>query len=99
MGIISMVYSQSEILQKEIYLIERIDVPNREPMTHLKCIAFLRPTPVCRRKTWWTLSLTLSASLSKETIDALVEEVRHPKYSQYDLCTVWWRAHTSCAPL
>lgn len=46
MGIISMVYSQSEILQKEIYLIERIDVPNREPMTHLKCIAFLRPTPV-----------------------------------------------------
>ena len=41
-----MVYSQSEILQKEVYLIERVDVPNREPMAHLKCVAFLRPTAV-----------------------------------------------------
>jgi vacuolar protein sorting-associated protein 45 len=46
MGIISLAYSQTEILQKEVYLIERIDVPNREPMTHLKCVAFLRPTTV-----------------------------------------------------
>jgi len=64
-GIISLVYAQSEILQKEVYLIERIDVANREPMTHLKCVAFLRPTT--------------------ETIDGVVEELRHPKYSQYDL--------------
>lgn len=43
-GIVSMVYSQSEILQKEVYLFERIDVPSRETMKHLKAITFLRPT-------------------------------------------------------
>lgn len=39
-----MVYAQSEILQKEVYLFERIDSSGRETMKHLKCIAFLRPT-------------------------------------------------------
>jgi vacuolar protein sorting-associated protein 45 len=41
-----MVYSQTEILQKEVFLVERVDVTNREPMTHLRCMAFLRPTNV-----------------------------------------------------
>ena len=40
-----MVYSQSEIFQKEVYLFERIDVGNRkESIKHLKCIVFMRPT-------------------------------------------------------
>jgi len=39
-----MVYAQSEILQKEVYLFERIDSGGRETMKHLKCICFLRPT-------------------------------------------------------
>lgn len=40
-----MVYSQSEILQKEVYLFERLDSGGiLETMKHLKCIAFLRPT-------------------------------------------------------
>lgn len=43
-SIVSMVYAQSEILQKEVYLFERIDAPGRETMKHLNCIAFLRPT-------------------------------------------------------
>lgn len=44
-SIVSMVYSQSEILQEEVYLFERIETTgNIEPMKHLKCIAFLRPT-------------------------------------------------------
>ncbi|XP_033749827.1 LOW QUALITY PROTEIN: vacuolar protein sorting-associated protein 45-like [Pecten maximus] len=42
-SIVSMVYAQSEILQKEVYLFERIDSA-RETMKHLKCICFLRPT-------------------------------------------------------
>ena len=42
--IVSMVYAQSEILQKEVYLFERIDSGGRETMKHLKCICFLRPT-------------------------------------------------------
>uniref|UniRef100_V9KNW6 Vacuolar protein sorting-associated protein 45 n=1 Tax=Callorhinchus milii TaxID=7868 RepID=V9KNW6_CALMI len=43
-SIVSMVYTQSEILQKEVYLFERIDSTNRESMKHLKAICFLRPT-------------------------------------------------------
>ncbi|XP_046400019.1 vacuolar protein sorting-associated protein 45 [Ischnura elegans] len=43
-SIVSMVYGQSEILQKEVYLFERIDSSRHEVMKYLKCIAFLRPT-------------------------------------------------------
>uniref|UniRef100_A0AAY5F0K9 Uncharacterized protein n=1 Tax=Electrophorus electricus TaxID=8005 RepID=A0AAY5F0K9_ELEEL len=43
-SIVSMVYTQSEILQKEVYLFERIDSQNRESMKHLKAICYLRPT-------------------------------------------------------
>lgn len=44
-SIVSIVYAQSEILQKEVFLFERIDATGvRETMKHLKCIAFLRPT-------------------------------------------------------
>lgn len=43
-SIVSMVYGQSEIQQREVYLFERIDAGNQEPMKHLKCIAFLRPS-------------------------------------------------------
>lgn len=48
-GIVSMVYTQSEILQKEVYLFERIDSQNREIMKHLKAICFLRPTKVLHK--------------------------------------------------
>ena len=41
-----MVYAQSEILQKEVYLFERIDSQGREMMKHLKAICFVRPTKV-----------------------------------------------------
>lgn len=43
-SIVSMVFAQSEILQKEVYLFERIDSRGRQAMKHLKCITFLRPT-------------------------------------------------------
>lgn len=45
-SIVSVVYTQSEILQKEVYLFERIDSQNRDSMKHLKAICFLRPTKV-----------------------------------------------------
>ncbi|XP_060535009.1 vacuolar protein sorting-associated protein 45 [Cylas formicarius] len=47
-GVISMVYGQSEIQQKEVFLLERIDSPNYANSTglrYLKCLVFLRPTP------------------------------------------------------
>ncbi|XP_045503454.1 vacuolar protein sorting-associated protein 45 [Colias croceus] len=44
-SIVSMVFSQSEILQKEVYLFERIDSQTKwDNMKHMKCIVFLRPT-------------------------------------------------------
>ncbi|RVE47892.1 hypothetical protein evm_007406 [Chilo suppressalis] len=44
-SIISMVFSQSEILQKEVYLFERIDSQTKwDNLKHMKCIVFLRPT-------------------------------------------------------
>lgn len=43
---ISCAYAQSEMMQKEVYLFERIDSGTiREPIKFLKCIVFLRPTP------------------------------------------------------
>jgi len=43
-GIISMVFSQSDILQHEVFLVERIDVEQTEKMRHMNAICFLRPT-------------------------------------------------------
>lgn len=40
-----MAFSQSEMLQKEVYLFERIDMQHsNDRMKHLKCIIFVRPT-------------------------------------------------------
>ena len=39
-----MVYAQSEILQKEVFLFERIDVAGQKSLKHLTAICFLRPT-------------------------------------------------------
>ncbi|CAF0981042.1 unnamed protein product [Adineta steineri] len=43
-SIVSMVYAQSEILQKEVFLFERIDIPGQKSLKHLSAICFLRPT-------------------------------------------------------
>lgn len=63
--IISLNSTQSELLQHEIYLINRIDNFNRDKMRHLKCICFLKPT--------------------EESINYLLDELRNPKYSSYEL--------------
>mmetsp|Transcript_6178 Transcript_6178/g.8622 ORF Transcript_6178/g.8622 Transcript_6178/m.8622 type:complete len:113 (-) Transcript_6178:124-462(-) len=44
-GMVSLVFSQSQILQKEVYLFERLDTKNRDVMAHLKAVCLLRPTP------------------------------------------------------
>ncbi|CAD7944648.1 unnamed protein product [Amoebophrya sp. A25] len=43
-GIVSMVYSQSQILEKEVFLVEKIENENQEKMGHLSVICLLRPT-------------------------------------------------------
>lgn len=42
--IVSLVTTQSWLLSKECYLIDRVDNRNRDKMRHLKCVCFLRPT-------------------------------------------------------
>ncbi|EGC36039.1 hypothetical protein DICPUDRAFT_32454 [Dictyostelium purpureum] len=42
-GIVSMVYTQSKILQKEVFLFEKIE-NEKEKMLHMKGVYFLRPT-------------------------------------------------------
>lgn len=43
-GIISMVFSQSDILEHEVFLVDRIDSGTQDKMRHLNAICFLRPT-------------------------------------------------------
>jgi len=43
-SIVSVVYSQSELLQKEVFLVELVDSKSKESMAHLKAVYFLRPT-------------------------------------------------------
>ena len=44
--IVSTVYSQSEILEQEVYLVERLDADKRDPLVHLK--ASRKGYPQCR---------------------------------------------------
>ncbi|CAM9217961.1 unnamed protein product [Choristocarpus tenellus] len=53
---VAMVYSQSQILEKEVYLVERLDAEH-EPMQHLKAACFIRPT----RENVQALCLEISA--------------------------------------
>lgn len=39
--IVSTVYSQSEILEQEVYLVERLDADRRDQLFHLKVLALL----------------------------------------------------------
>uniref|UniRef100_A0A3Q3JS24 Vacuolar protein sorting-associated protein 45 n=1 Tax=Monopterus albus TaxID=43700 RepID=A0A3Q3JS24_MONAL len=80
-SIVSMVYTQSEILQKEVYLFERIDSQNRDSMKHLKAICFLRPTKEnvqhliqeLRRPKYSVYFIYFSNVISKSEIKALAE--------------------------
>ncbi|XP_067831929.1 vacuolar protein sorting-associated protein 45 isoform X2 [Heptranchias perlo] len=80
-SIVSMVYTQSEILQKEVYLFERIDSTNRETMKHLKAICFLRPTKEnvefliqeLHRPKYGLLFVYFSNVISKSDIKSLAE--------------------------
>ncbi|XP_066530962.1 vacuolar protein sorting-associated protein 45 [Hoplias malabaricus] len=80
-SIVSMVYTQSEILQKEVYLFERIDSQNRDSMKHLKAICFLRPTKEnvenliqeLRRPKYSVYFIYFSNVISKSEVKALAE--------------------------
>ncbi|XP_061123214.1 vacuolar protein sorting-associated protein 45 isoform X1 [Syngnathus typhle] len=80
-SVVSVVYTQSEILQKEVYLFERIDSQGRESMKHLKAICFLRPSKEnvqhliqeLRRPKYSVYFIYFSNVISKSEIKALAE--------------------------
>uniref|UniRef100_A0A8D3C1N3 Vacuolar protein sorting-associated protein 45 n=1 Tax=Scophthalmus maximus TaxID=52904 RepID=A0A8D3C1N3_SCOMX len=80
-SIVSVVYTQSEILQREVYLFERIDSQSRDSMKHLKAICFLRPTKEnvehliqeLRRPKYSVYFIYFSNVISKSEIKALAE--------------------------
>eukprot|EP01006_Ploeotia_vitrea_P022446 TRINITY_DN54857_c0_g1_i1.p1 TRINITY_DN54857_c0_g1~~TRINITY_DN54857_c0_g1_i1.p1 ORF type:complete len:601 (+),score=364.71 TRINITY_DN54857_c0_g1_i1:29-1804(+) len=71
-GIVSLVYAQSQIIAKEVFLVERLDQQGgakaeaaQQPMHHLKAIVFVRPT--------------------RATVDAIIAQLKKPKYKEYHL--------------
>ncbi|XP_021605093.1 vacuolar protein sorting-associated protein 45 homolog isoform X2 [Manihot esculenta] len=58
--IVSVVYSQSELLQKEVFLVELVDSisKSKESMSHLKAVCFLRPTSDNIQHLRWQLANT-----------------------------------------
>lgn len=64
-SIISLVSTQSYLLQNEVYLVDRLANKSRERMRHLKALLFVRPT--------------------SENVQLIVEELREPKYSNYNI--------------
>lgn len=80
-SIVSVVFSQSEILQKEVFLFERLESQSRERMKHLKALCFLRPTQEnvehliqeLRRPKYSVYFIYFSNVISKSEIKALAE--------------------------
>ncbi|CEP11802.1 hypothetical protein [Parasitella parasitica] len=83
--IISLVTTQSTLLTKECYLIDRIDNRNRDKMKHLKCICFLRPTretlqylvAELREPSYGDYYLYFSNTIRKSDIEQLAEVDEH----------------------
>ncbi|OZJ04566.1 hypothetical protein BZG36_02705 [Bifiguratus adelaidae] len=84
-SIVSLVATQSQLLAKECYLIDRIDNKNRDRMRHLKCVCFLRPTAQSiqwlveelRNPCYGDYYLHFSNTLKKSTIERLAEVDEH----------------------
>ncbi|KAG1264971.1 hypothetical protein G6F68_003952 [Rhizopus microsporus] len=83
--IISLVTTQSALLTKECYLIDRIDNRNRDRLKHLKCICFLRPTreslhyliAELREPAYGDYYLYFSNTIRKADIEQLAEVDEH----------------------
>lgn len=83
--IISLVVTQSQLLAREVYLIDKIDNRQREKMKHLKCISFIRPTPESmqflveelRDPCYGDYYLYFSNTIKKSAVERLAEVDEH----------------------
>lgn len=81
-GIISMVFSQSDILAHEVYLVQQIEEKPTEKMTHLSAICLLRPT----NQNFLALSHELRAPRYKEYHVFFTNVVPHMRLEQLAAC-------------
>mmetsp|Transcript_14570 Transcript_14570/g.27582 ORF Transcript_14570/g.27582 Transcript_14570/m.27582 type:complete len:253 (-) Transcript_14570:134-892(-) len=81
-GIISMVFSQSDILSHEVFLVERLDADQHEKMRHLKAICFLRPT----NQNFLALSKELKSPKYNEYHIFFTNVVPHMRLEQLACC-------------
>lgn len=83
--IISTSFTQSALLNHEVYLTDRVDNANRDRMRHLNCIALLRPSSSSisalarelrqpRYKSYW---IYFTNVLQKQDIEALADADEH----------------------
>lgn len=63
---ISASFTQSALLENEVYLTDKLENGTRERMPHLQCIVYVRPCAT--------------------SIQALCDELQHPRYGSYALC-------------
>ncbi|KAF6771937.1 hypothetical protein AHF37_09087 [Paragonimus kellicotti] len=82
--IISLVSSMSQIMKQEVYLVERIQLP-RDPLEHLRCVCFLRPTrqnvmlisQELRKPNYSAYYLFFSHTLTKQLLKQIAEADEH----------------------
>lgn len=82
LGIISMVFSQSDILQHEVFLVERIDAEQPEKMRHMNAVCLLRPT----KQNFILLSKELKAPKYNEYHIFFTNVVPHQRLEQLACC-------------
>ena len=92
---VSTVYSQSEILEQEVYLVERLDADKGEQLFHLKV---LRGTCQQQLATWINTKAVLRPVQpglqqavcflrpTRENVARIRRELRDPRYGEYNLC-------------
>jgi len=82
MGIISMVFSQSEIMQHEVFLFQCIDAAHEERMRHMKAICLVRPVDANYR----LLTTELKTPKYKEYHVFFTNMVPHNRLDQLACC-------------
>lgn len=84
-GMISMVFSQSNILEQEVFLIDTVEKPQEDRMAHLKAVYFVRPTQqniraICaglRQPKYGEYHLFFTNMLREEMVHQLAEADEH----------------------
>ena len=79
--ITSLSFSQSDLLKKEIYLFERLDMPKRANMQNVTAIVFVRPTrenfdlliKELRKPSYKTYHIYFSSTIDRQNLKELAE--------------------------